>query len=182
DLMSAVDAKVIKVRPELAAARIVHVETKGVTFERNSGIARTSEPISIRLPNGMGEANGVEYHSNEGMLRLQRDVRFELTPSARKSGKKPHPEPVQIRGTSLEFDRDSHRMHLAGPAEASTTTSQLKAGSVTVEMDESFRARRVIASVGNPSLRPELHSQDAKGTRVLNADTLTTSLTTEGKV
>src|SRR5579859_3485652 len=116
DLMSAADAEAIKKRPELAAARIVHVETKSVTFERNTGIAKTSEPISIRLPNGTGEGKGVEYHSNEGTLRLQHDVRFELTPSAPKSGKNQHPEPVHILGTSLEFDRAAHRMHLAGPA------------------------------------------------------------------
>src|SRR5262249_29955126 len=170
DLMSAADAEAVKKWPELASKRVVHVETRGLTFERSTGIAKTSEPISIRLPNGTGEANGVEYHSNEGMLRLQRDVLFELTPSAPKSGKKrPQPDPVHIRGASLEFDRDSHRMHLAGPAEVLTTTSQLKAGSVTLEMDQSFRARKVIASAGNSSLRPELHSQDAKGARILNA-------------
>src|SRR5215470_424874 len=182
DLMSAADSEAIKKRPELAAVRMVHVETRSVTFERNSGIAKTSEPISIRLPNGTGEANGVEYHSNEGMLRLQKDVRFELTPSTRKSGKNARPEPVHIRGTSLEFDRDSHRMHLAGPAEATTATSQLKAGRVSVEMDEGFHARKVIASAGGSSLRPELHSQDAKGNRILNADTLATALTAEGKI
>ncbi|HJZ64170.1 MAG TPA: LptA/OstA family protein [Candidatus Acidoferrum sp.] len=182
DLMSAADAKAIKKRPELAAARVVHVETRSVTFERSTGIAKTLEPILIRLPNGTGEANGVEYHSNEGTLRLERDVRFELTPSIRKSGKNPRAEAVHIRGTSLEFDRDSHHMRLAGPAEATTATSQLKAGSVTVEMDEGFHARKVIASAGGSSLRPELHSQDAKGTRTLTADTLTTALTAEGKI
>jgi lipopolysaccharide export system protein LptC len=79
DLMSADDAKLLKERPELEAARVVHVETQGVVFERNTGIAKTAEPITFRLPNGTGEARGVEYRSNEGLLQLEHDVRFRLT-------------------------------------------------------------------------------------------------------
>src|SRR5262249_24587531 len=120
DLMSASDAKLIRERPELTNARTVHVETRSVRFERNSGIAKTSEPITFRLPNGTGEATGVEYRSNEGALELQHDVRLELTPAPSKTGKKRQQEPVQIRGARMEFDRDSHTMHLAGPAEATT--------------------------------------------------------------
>ena len=104
DLMSAADAKLIKERPELTKARTVHVETRSVTFERNSGIAKTAEPITFRLPNGMGEARGVEYHSNEGTLQLQHDVRLELTPAPSNSRKKTQQAPVKIRGTRMEFD------------------------------------------------------------------------------
>jgi lipopolysaccharide export system protein LptA len=182
DLMSAADAKLIKEHPEMGAARTVHVETRSVTFERNTGIAKTSEPIVFRLPNGTGEGRGVEYHSNEGTLRLQHDVRFELTPTPSKTVKNKHPEPVQIRGARLEFDRDAHRVHLAGPAEATTPGIQLKAGEVAVELDDSFRARKLVASAGGPGLRPELHSQDQKGARAMNADTMTAMLSPEGKI
>ena len=182
DLMSAADAKLIKEHPELSVARTVHVETRSVTFERNSGIAKTSEPITFRLPNGLGEARGVEYRSNEGALQLQHDVRFELTPTPSKTVKTTPAGPVQIRGTRMEFDRDSHRLHLAGPAEATTAGSQLKAGNVDVELDESFRARRMVASAGSAGIRPKLHSKDPKGERALNADTMTATLSAEGKV
>ncbi len=182
DLMSAADARLIKERPEMGAARTVHVETRSVTFERNTGIAKTSEPIMFRLPNGTGEARGVEYHSNEGALRLQHDVRFELTPTPSKTAKNKDPEPVQIRGTRLDFDRDAHRMQLTGPAEATTAGSQLKAGNVAVELDESFRARKLVASAGGAGIRPELHSQDQKGARAMNADTMTAMLNAEGKI
>ena len=182
DLMSAADAKLIKEHPELSVARTVHVETRSVTFERNSGIAKTSEPITFRLPNGMGEARGVEYRSNEGALELQHDVRFELTPTPSKSGKATHTEPVQIVGMRMEFDRESHRLHLAGPAEATTAGNQLKAGNVAVELDESFRARKIVASAGGDGIRPELHSKDPKGERAMNADTMTAALTADGKI
>src|SRR5215471_8019155 len=39
DLMSTADAALIKDHPELGNARTVHVETRAITFERNSGIA-----------------------------------------------------------------------------------------------------------------------------------------------
>ncbi len=182
DLMSAADAKLIKEHPELTAARTVHVETKSVAFERNSGIAKTPEEITFRLPNGTGQARGVEYHSNEGTLQLQHDVRLELIPQPAKNGKNAHPESVAIRGTRMEFDRDAHRLQLAGPAEATTVGSQLKAGKVAVELDDGFRARRIVASAGGAGLRPELHSKDPKGERVLNADTMTATLSAEGKV
>ncbi len=182
DLMSAADAAAIKQKPELAASRIVHVETKSVTFERNTGIARTSEPITFQLPNGTGEAVGVEYESNEGVLRLLKDVKFSLTPTPGKSGKSMHTEPVKIHGSRLDFERDAHLMRLAGPVEATTASHQLKAGNVAVDLDESFRARKLVASAGNGGLRPELYSQGEKGNRLLSSDTLTATLTAEGKI
>ncbi len=182
DLMSAADAKLLKEHPEMGAARTVHVETRSVTFERNSGIAKTSEPIMFRLPNGTGEARGVEYHSNEGTLQLQHDVRFELTPTPSKTAKNKHPEHVQIRGARLDFDRNAHKMQLTGPAEATSLGNQLKAGNIAMELDESFRARKLVANAGGAGIRPALHSQDQKGTRVMNADTMTATLSAEGKI
>jgi len=182
DLMSAEDAKLLKERPEMEAARVVHVETKGVVFERNTGIAKTAEPITFRLPNGAGEARGVEYRSNEGVLQLEHDVRFSLKPNPPKAGRNSHPAPVEIRGSRLEFDRDSRAMHLAGPAEAVTAGNRLKAGNLSVSLDESFRARKIVASAGATGMRPELHSDDAKGSRAINADTMSAGLTADGKI
>jgi len=182
DLMSADDAKLLKEQPELDVARVVHVETKGVVFERNTGVAKTEEPIIFRLPNGTGEARGVEYRSNEGVLQLEHDVRLNLTPPASKTGKQPHLEPVQIRGSRLEFDRESRTMRLAGPAEATAAGNQLKAGNVTIELDTSFRARKVVASAGEAGLRPELRFEDSKGSRWTTADTMSARLTADGKI
>ena len=182
DLMSAADAKLLKTRPELAASKLIHVETKAVTFERNTGIARTSEPINFRLPNGTGEGRGVEYHSDEGQLQLLHDVHFSVTPTSAKTKKQKHSEPVQIRGTRLEFDRDSHSMHLSGPVEATTASTRLRAGGIAIALDEVFRARKIVASNEGSAIRPELQSHDSKGEQVMNADTMTATLTADGKV
>jgi len=182
DLMSAEDAKLLKERPEIAASRVVHVETKGVVFERNTGIAKTEEPITFRLPNGTGEARGVEYRSNEGVLQLEHDVRFSLTPPPSKTGKNLRAAPVDIRGGKLEFNRDSQMMRLAGPAVATSAGNQLKAGNVTIELDESFRARKILATAGAVGMRPELRSEDGKSSRLMNADAMSAALSTEGKI
>ncbi|GAC1632439.1 MAG: hypothetical protein NVS9B14_05720 [Candidatus Acidiferrum sp.] len=183
DLMSAADGAAIQQRPELAASRVVHVETKSVTFERNTGVARTASPITFRLPNGTGEAVGVEYESNEGVLKLLKDVRFSLMPTPGKSGKSAHPEPVKIRGTQLEFERDAKQIRLTGPVEMTSGSNDLKAGVALVELDNGFHARKITAGAGGASLRPELHSQSDKGTRrALSSDTLTATLTVDGKI
>lgn len=182
DLMSAEDARLLKERPEMEVGRVVHVETKGVVFERNTGIAKTAEPITFRLPNGTGEARGVEYRSNEGVLELEHDVRFSLTPPPSKTGRSSPSAPVEIRGSRLEFDRDSRAMRLAGPAEAVTAGNQLKAGNLSVALDESFRARKIVASAGAMGMRPGLRSNDAKGLREINADTMSAGLTADGKI
>jgi len=60
----------------MATPQKVHVETRGVVFNRASGMARTEQPVKFVFPNGNGEAVGVEYHSEEGMVRLLRNVQF----------------------------------------------------------------------------------------------------------
>src|SRR5260370_712018 len=67
--------------PEISAQQRVHVDTRGVVFNRASGTARTDQPVKFFFPNGGGEAIGVEYHSEEGAVRLLRDVRFSLMPT-----------------------------------------------------------------------------------------------------
>src|SRR5262249_2662462 len=59
----------------------IHVQTRGVTFSRTTGIAQSSQPVTFVFPSGHGEAVGVEYRSEEGGVRLLRDVSFTLTPA-----------------------------------------------------------------------------------------------------
>src|SRR5579871_5779407 len=64
DLMSAADAKVFKAKPELAALKAIHVETKAVTFERNTGIARCALQCEARtLKNRKAKTYGPRANS-----------------------------------------------------------------------------------------------------------------------
>src|SRR6266478_7340614 len=80
DLESRAEAERAAGNPDGKAVEKVHVETRGVVFNRANGLARTDQPVKFDFPNGNGEAVGVEYHSEEGMVRLLRDVQFSLAP------------------------------------------------------------------------------------------------------
>src|SRR5712691_8616529 len=77
DLLSAMEAGRTRKNPA-AAIGTVHVQTHGVTFNRSSGEAQTDQPVKFAFPDGSGEAIGVEYKSEEGTMRLLRDVRLRL--------------------------------------------------------------------------------------------------------
>src|SRR6202012_3678373 len=129
DAMSASDAELAERNPSLAEARSTRVETKGVTFNRASGLARTSERVTFAFPSGTGDGIGLEYNSDEGTLRLQHDGRLRLTQSpaatAKKTGVSEAVDPkagqdVRLKGSSLDFSRNSQLLHPSGPAEAET--------------------------------------------------------------
>src|SRR5262249_27473134 len=121
DLQSAADAERTAHTPR-QPAQIVHVETSGVIFDRDKGIARSSQPVKLTFPSGTGSAVGVEYTSEKGFVRLLRHVQFTFTPAqalvSKKSTKPNIGSDVHIRGTSLDFDRDARSLFLHGPAEA----------------------------------------------------------------
>ena len=145
-----------------ATGQKVHVQTHGVTFSRTTGIAQSDKPVTFVFPNGRGEAVGVEYHSEEGSVRLLRDVAFVLVPNGpvppRKSRGMNVREPVRVTGKSADFARDSRVMHLEGPVEAQTATVSLRAGELTLELDKEFRAEKLTASASGSGKNPELES------------------------
>jgi LPS export ABC transporter protein LptC len=171
--------------PEMATPQKVHVETRGVVFNRASGMARTEQPVKFVFPNGNGEAVGVEYHSEEGMVRLLRNVQFSLmAPRNDATGKKTasagRKEPIRVTGKSLDFERDSRTMQLFGPVEAETHTAYLHAGKLTLMLDATFRAEKLVVSPGLNGENPELESQAADGPTNLSAETITARFAPEG--
>src|SRR4029077_9054380 len=80
DLQSKAEAERATNNPKDPADQKVHVETSGMTFNRATGIAQTGQPVKFVFPSGSGEAVGVEYHSEEGAMRLLKDVRLSLLP------------------------------------------------------------------------------------------------------
>src|ERR1700756_3462137 len=82
DLMSAADAHRVEGHPEAAQAITTHIETRGVQFDRPTGLARTDEKVTFVFPSGVGEGVGLEYKSEEGTVRVLRDVQFTLKQAA----------------------------------------------------------------------------------------------------
>jgi len=188
DLMSAADAQRTEKHPEAAKAVTTHIQTRGVTFDRASGLAQTDQKVTFAFPSGRGDAIGLEYKSEEGSLRLLRNVRFTLQQNVPAAGKaktadvamRP-PQEVRVKGSSLDFGRDSRLLRLFGPAEAETGTERLSAGEIKLSLDQEFHAQTLVAS-GTGSNRPVAMSQGTHDEMKLEADTLTAHFSPEGAV
>ena len=188
DLMSAADAQRAGVHPEVAKAVTTRIETRGVKFDRASGLAQTDQKVTFAFPSGSGEAIGLEYKSEEGTVRLLHDVRFTLQQNAPGAAKakavKSHarpPEEVRVKGSSLEFGRDSRLLRLHGPAEAEAGEERLSAGEIDLSLDTEFHARTMVAS-GARGNRPVVMSQGTVEQMKLEADTLTAHFSPDGAV
>ena len=187
ELMSAQDAKRVERNPAAASALNSHVETRGVRFDRASGVARTDQPVAFVFPSGRGDAVGLEYESEAGTVRLLRNVRLALlqqpgtamqkTPGQMESRLG---QQVLVKGTSLDFGRDSRIMHLRGPAEAETPTERLTAGQISLVLDEEFHAEKLVATAGAGGNKPAITSKGGSGETQLEADTLTALFSPEG--
>src|ERR1700676_2135416 len=179
ELETAADAELAK-KPgaKVGAGTTGHVETRNVTFDQASGTARTSERVTFRFPEGSGEAMGVEYNSQLGTMKLLHDVKMALTQSSGPAGTAR--QEVHVTGASLDFDRDTQLLHLGGPAHAQTQTAQLDAGEMRLNLDEDFRARKLLATAGAHGKRPHAVSSAASGPMDLTANVFTAWFNADG--
>jgi lipopolysaccharide export system protein LptC len=185
ELQSAADAERLR-QQSSAVPNIIRVETRGVTFEKATGRAQTVQPVKFSFPNGSGDGVGAVYSSEEGQLRLIRDVHLKMDASSASKGNlksNTAASEVDIQGSSLEFGKTTHSILLFGPVTATTPAQQLTAGELFVSLDPAFRARSLVARPGTLGQTPEVVSHGASGgsTR-LRADQLTAELSSEGWV
>ena len=175
DLETAVQAETAKKQgAKETAGPAGHVETRNVTFDQASGTARTSERVTFTFPEGSGEAMGVEYNSQLGTMKLLRDVQMTLIESSGPAGKAGKAsQEVHVTGASLDFDRNTRLLHLEGPAHAQSETAQLDAGEMKLNLNEDFRAQKLVATVGGLGKRPHAVSSAASGPMELTANVLT---------
>ena len=185
ELQSAADAERFREQSS-AVPNIIRVETRGVTFEQATGRAQTVQPVKFSFPNGSGEGVGAVYSSEEGQLRLIRDVHLKMDASSVSKGTSKSnsaASEVDIQGSSLEFGKTTHSILLFGPATATTSAQQLTAGELFVSLDPAFRARSLIARPGMLGQTPEVVSRGSGGgSTKLHADQLTAELSPEGWV
>ena len=185
DLQSAADARREAKQPGSTAKQKVHVETRQVTFNRATGMASTDQPVKFVFPNGGGDSVGVQYESEMGEIRLLKDVQLLLAPPENdapenRSSKINAREPVHVTGKSLDFGRDSRTMRLHGLVKAETSRAQLLAGELTLSLDTSFHAEKLVATPGAAAKNPELVFQEKDGALKLSAETLTAHFAPQG--
>ncbi|HYX52803.1 MAG TPA: LPS export ABC transporter periplasmic protein LptC, partial [Candidatus Limnocylindrales bacterium] len=81
---------------------LIHVKTSGLTFNRNTGIAKTKEKIEFRVPGANGSAVGANYDSHTNVLALKSNVRLVSTEK----------EKGTIEGQSATVTKDPRRIVL----------------------------------------------------------------------
>ncbi|HXJ13448.1 MAG TPA: LptA/OstA family protein, partial [Candidatus Limnocylindrales bacterium] len=181
ELQSAEDAARAAANPG-GRPNIIHIDTSGVTFERATGRAQTVQLVKFSFPNGGGDGIGALYQSEQGQLRLIRDVHIQMQPAADAAAKKGTalPSHVEMSGSSMQIDKLGHTVELAGPATALSSGQQVTAGQFTLLLDAEFRAQTLVAAPGPLNQPPEVKNQGAKGDSTLRADKLTAHLSPQG--
>jgi lipopolysaccharide export system protein LptA len=181
ELQSAEDAARAATNPA-GKPNIIHIDTSGVTFERATGRAQTVQLVKFSFPNGGGDGVGAVYQSEQGQLRLIRDVHIQMQPAADAAAKRGNalPAAVEMSGSSMEMDKLGHTVELAGPATATSSGEQVTAGQFTLLLDAEFRAQALVAAPGSPNQQPVVKSRGAKGDSTLRADKLTAHLAPQG--
>ncbi len=81
----------------------VHVKTSGLVFNKETGLASTTEKIEFRLAQAAGSATGASFDSQSGVVILAADVAFTSSVSG---------NPLQVRAHHAQFDRDSRQLYL----------------------------------------------------------------------
>ncbi len=179
DLQSAGEAELAQKSGGQESPRpAAHVETRDVKFDQATGTASTDEPVTFTFPEGSGQAVGVDYNSREGIMKLRRDVNMTLTQTGGPPGTAG--QQVHVTGTGLDFNRDTRLLHLFGPAHAQTATAWLDAGEFTLNLDEDYRAQKLLATAGAQGNKPHAVSTSVAGAMSVNANVLTAWFAPDG--
>ncbi len=144
--------------------RAIQIRTSGVNFDRESGEARTTQPVEFKFAYGTGRGAGLRYSTREGIARLEKDVEVMLAASR-------EAPPTRLTGTALEYARDARIMRLLGPVVAVQGARELRAGALQTDFSPEMTPQRLLAS-GRPTLR-ELA---AEGDTTLSAERITVLL------
>ena len=148
----------------------LEIKTSNLSFNRNTGEASTPAAVEFRFPAGQGRGVGATYSSHEEIVRVQRNVSFDISASERTGGL-----PVNVTGSSLEVRRGERTVSLGGPAVVRAGARQLSAEKISIDLDDNFHARRMIAEG-----HPQVAADEAHGKVVITADRFEALLNAEG--
>jgi len=115
----------------------LHLETSGLMFNKNTGIAKTAEKITFALPQGTGSAVGAAYDSKESIFQLHSDIHL-MT-----SG----PKPTNLRAGSALYEQGSDQLKLTD-LRAESGIRRMQAQHVVLHLRDDNTVERADASGG----------------------------------
>lgn len=142
-----IDVQRAGVASDKPADKSIELKTSNLAFNRETGIASTSEPVEFRFPEGDGRGVGITYSTDSSIVRIEHTVEFDVGASERTAG-----IPVRASGSSLEIRRNDRMVVLNGPVVVTRGDRELTAARITVSLDENYHAERISAD-GRPSVR-----------------------------
>ena len=81
----------------------VHVKTSGLVFNKQTGLASTTERIEFRLAEAAGSATGASFDSQTGIVILVSEVAFNSSVGG---------NPLAVHARHAQFDRGSRQIYL----------------------------------------------------------------------
>ena len=189
DAMSAADAELAERNPSLAEARS-HPRRNARRHLQSRQRPRAHRPSASRSPSPAAPAMAPGSNTTPTKARCVFSTtcafasRKPPATSVKKTGISVSVDPkagqdVRVKGSSLDFSRDSRLLHLLGPAEAETSAERLTAGELTLTLDGDFRAQTLIAATtGND--RPRVVSTKPGEEMNLESDNLTAHFVPDG--
>ncbi len=114
---------------------LIHVKTSGLTFNRNTGIAKTKEKIEFRVPGANGSALGANYDSHTNVLSLKSSVRLVSTEKQK----------ATIEGQSATVSKDPRRIVL-DHARIQQQPRTMTAEKMTVLLREDHTVERIVGA------------------------------------
>jgi lipopolysaccharide export system protein LptA len=81
----------------------VHVKTSGLVFNKQTGLASTTERIEFHLAQAAGSATGASFDSQTGIMILDADVAFNSSVGG---------NPLSVRAHHAQYDRASRLLYL----------------------------------------------------------------------
>jgi lipopolysaccharide export system protein LptA len=113
----------------------VHVKTSGLVFNKQTGLASTTEKIEFRLAEAAGNATGASFDSQSGVVILTADVAFNSSVNG---------NPLAVRAHHAQFDRNSRMLFLLRDV-ADYSDSHSSSDQATVSFRADGSAYRVLA-------------------------------------
>ncbi|HEU5350514.1 MAG TPA: LptA/OstA family protein [Terracidiphilus sp.] len=121
-----------------AAQESIHVETSGLVFDRDSGVARTDKRVEFRMAQASGSAVGAVFDSDNGQMTLGGDVVL----NTERGG-----TPVRLTARHAEFDRDAKVCRLRG-ADALLKGGEIRTEEATIDFRPDGSAEKLRAANG----------------------------------
>ena len=103
--------------PSVAGGEVprIHVQTSGLTFDENTGVASTERLVRFRFSRGTGQARGAVYDSHQRTLRLTSAVQILVRDPGSPQSSEETPPSVEITAEELVYLQRESQIRLRQP-------------------------------------------------------------------